>query len=95
VSGSFSLVEKLAVAGAFCAMMVMAVGTEEDPGVVAAADPQLVAPAHSTQAPVASVTSNGGSEWWSGLGRRRDAAAEDERGSIGVEKAPEPPPRAF
>ena len=35
MSGSFSLVEKLAVAGAFCALVAMAVGTETDPGVVA------------------------------------------------------------
>lgn len=35
MSGSFSLAEKLAVAGAFCAIVVMAVGTESDPGVIA------------------------------------------------------------
>lgn len=32
--GSFSLTEKLAVAGAFLAIVAMAVGTEDDPGVV-------------------------------------------------------------
>lgn len=34
--GSFSLVEKLAVAGAFCALIAMGVGTEDDPGIIAA-----------------------------------------------------------
>ena len=34
--GSFSLSEKLLVAGAFVALVAMAVGTEDDPGVVAA-----------------------------------------------------------
>lgn len=34
MSGSFSLAEKLAVAGAFCALVVLAVGTEDDPGVI-------------------------------------------------------------
>lgn len=36
MTGAFSLTEKLAVAGAFCALVAMAVGTEEDPGVIAA-----------------------------------------------------------
>lgn len=33
---SFSLTEKLAVMGAFLALVAMAIGTEEDPGVIAA-----------------------------------------------------------
>lgn len=33
-SGSFSLTEKLAVTGAFLAIVALAVGTEDDPGVV-------------------------------------------------------------
>ncbi len=36
MSGSISLAEKLAVAGAFCALVVLAVGTEDDPGIIAA-----------------------------------------------------------
>ncbi len=32
--GSFSLTEKLAVTGAFLALVAMAVGTEDDPGLV-------------------------------------------------------------
>lgn len=39
MSGSFSLVEKLAVTAAFCAMVAVAVGTESDPGIVAQAKP--------------------------------------------------------
>lgn len=34
MAGSFSLAEKIAVAGAFCALVAMAVGTEADPGVI-------------------------------------------------------------
>lgn len=40
-SGSFSLTEKLAVAGAFLALVAMAVGTEDDPGLVIAGPEQV------------------------------------------------------
>ncbi len=36
MAGSFSLIEKVALAGAFCALVAMAVGTERDPGVLPA-----------------------------------------------------------
>ena len=35
MAGSFSLVEKIAVSGAFCAIVAMGIGTETDPGVIA------------------------------------------------------------
>lgn len=35
MAGSFSLVEKIAVSGAFCAIVAMGIGTESDPGVIA------------------------------------------------------------
>lgn len=35
MSGSFSLTEKLTVAAAFCAIVALGVGTEQDPGVIA------------------------------------------------------------
>lgn len=41
--GSFSLVEKLAVTVAFCALVAMAVGTEDDPGVVAQTQQDMTA----------------------------------------------------
>lgn len=55
---SFSLTEKLAVTGAFLALVAMAVGTEEDPGVVVTGQetvtelrPAMPAPAPVPQAP--------------------------------------------
>ena len=93
MSGSFSLTEKLAVAAAFCAIVAMGVGTDEDPGVVAApvqavaAAPQLV----DTQQPVTSTSRSIGGGWFSGTSDgAREAAEEDRIGSIGIEKAPEP-----
>lgn len=90
MSGSFSLTEKLAVAAAFCALVAMGVGTEEDPGVVATpvqeAAPQ---PAETQQA--ATTTSSRGQGWFSFTSDgAREAAEEDRIGSIGIEPAPEP-----
>lgn len=48
-SGSFSLAEKLAVAGAFLAVVALGVGTEEDPGVVVAQTEQIAAKAEAVQ----------------------------------------------
>lgn len=42
---SFSTTEKLLVAGAFLALVVLAVGTEDEPGVVAGGLPQAIAAA--------------------------------------------------
>lgn len=53
---SFSLTEKLAVTGAFLALVAMAVGTEDDPGLVATSqdsvkDLRIVRPAGSAAPP--------------------------------------------
>lgn len=62
MAGSFSLVEKIAVAGAFCALVAMAVGTETDPGVIAAAQVEPVAGRESAPDREADT---GGANFWS------------------------------
>lgn len=62
MGGSFSLAEKLAVAGAFCALVVLAVGTEDDPGIVAAgkfAPRQTAAKGHPDE-----PERSGANDWW-------------------------------
>lgn len=48
-TGSFSLTEKLAVAGAFLAVVALGVGTEDDPGVVVEQTEQIAAKAEAAQ----------------------------------------------
>lgn len=82
MSGSFSLVEKLAVVGAFCALVVLAVGTESDPGVVAASQAQprtAIATAHKA------VPGKSASDWWSPSSGAPAAVAD------GARPAPPPP----
>ncbi len=59
-TGSFSLIEKLAVAGAFLAVVALGVGTEDDPGVVVEQTEQIASRAETAQAapppPAASPT---------------------------------------
>ena len=91
MSGSFSLTEKLAVAAAFCAIVAMGVGTEDDPGIVAAPVPAGTAPKPDETPPAAPPVSDGNEGWFSSTSDgAREAAEEDRIGSIGREKAPEP-----
>lgn len=48
-SGTFSLTEKLAVAGAFLAVVALGVGTEEDPGLVVEQTQEIAAKADAVQ----------------------------------------------
>ena len=96
MSGSFSLTEKLAVAAAFCAIVAMGVGTEEDPGVVATPVEAAAAPQQVETQQSASAVRDSGKGWFSFKSDgAREAAEEDRIGSIGKESAPEPPPHAF
>ena len=91
MSGSFSLTEKLAVAAAFCAVVAMGVGTEDDPGIVAAPVRGSAAPQPKYTQPAAAHLSDDNEGWFSSTSDgAREAAEEDRIGSIGKEAAPEP-----
>lgn len=90
MSGSFSLTEKLAVATAFCAIVAMGVGTEEDPGIVAAPAEAGAAPRPIETLQAAAVVDRGGGWFSSKSDGAREAAEEDRMGSIGIDPAPEP-----
>ena len=82
MSASFPFIEKVAVAGAFCALVAMAVGTESEPGVIAATKTQPGQTiASASQAAGAKLSAN----WW-GLA---DRAPASHRG--GSQPAPPPP----
>ncbi len=96
---AFSLTEKLAMTGAFLALVAMGVGTEAEPGVVVT-QPAAVAELRPTepvleQAQAQAPTTSSTRGWSLFRDGAAEAAAADERGSVGVEKAPEPPPRAY
>lgn len=92
----FSLTEKLAVAGAFLALTAMAVGTEDDPGVVVTEATKVSVPQPAQRVVPQAAPAAPSQRRWSFL---RDGAAEaaaaDIRGSAGVDPAPEPGPRNF
>ena len=62
MSGSFSLAEKLAVAAAFCALVVMVVGTESDPGVIATSQTE---PGKAIASARREVSAKSSSNYWS------------------------------
>lgn len=74
---AFSLTEKLAVAGAFCALAVFAVGTDDNPGVVVAGQ-QTVEARGQGRALVRGDAAGSGVEqsWW----RSSETASSRPRG---------------
>ena len=65
MAGSISLAEKLAVAAAFCALVAMAVGTDEDPGIIASAPATVAQAGNPTAAPVVSGEPRKVDNYWS------------------------------